>query len=135
MKTTKLLALISVAAMSSDFRRVQQGMANKTTLETTQTTVAAENENAANNTIVDLNGNEIALPEQLDKLVSIMPSNTEMLVALGLAEKIVAADMYSYDAGVSSEICTIDSMNINLELIIAIEPDGNSKWYEYGGGR
>ena len=51
----------------------------------------------------DREGNEFNVPKQVNTIISTAPSNTEVLVALGLADKLVAVDKYSVDVeGVSS---------------------------------
>lgn len=74
-------------------------------------------------TVTDREGNQVVVPDSVERIVSASPSNTEILVGLGLKDKIVAADTYSYDAGIDPSLATIDMMNINLEAIIALSPD------------
>ena len=45
----------------------------------------------------DRAGNAIEVPENIDKIVSLAPSTTEVLIELGLADKIVGIDYYSAD--------------------------------------
>ncbi|WP_298127539.1 ABC transporter substrate-binding protein, partial [uncultured Clostridium sp.] len=52
------------------------------------------------------------------------PSNTEILVALGLADKLVAVDKYSEDVeGIKKNLPKIDFTNPDAEAIIALNPD------------
>ena len=75
-------------------------------------------------TMTDREGNEFTLPKKVEKIISTAPSNTEVLVALGLSDKLVAVDKYSSDVeGVSTEIPQIDFRNPDAETIIALEPD------------
>ncbi|MDU3724193.1 MAG: ABC transporter substrate-binding protein, partial [Clostridium celatum] len=46
-------------------------------------------------TMQDREGNEFNVPTQVNTIISTAPSNTEVLVALGLADKLVAVDKYS----------------------------------------
>mgnify|MGYP000192089389 FL=1 len=48
-------------------------------------------------TMKDREGNEFNVPKQVNTIISTAPSNTEVLVALGLADKLVAVDKYSVD--------------------------------------
>ncbi|MCR1952341.1 ABC transporter substrate-binding protein [Clostridium sp. DSM 100503] len=75
-------------------------------------------------TMTDREGNEFTLPKKIEKIISTAPSNTEVLVELGLADKLVAVDNYSVDVeGINQELPKIDFRNPDAETIIALEPD------------
>ena len=75
-------------------------------------------------TMQDREGNDFTKPSKVERIISTAPSNTEVLVALGLADKLVAVDKYSVDVeGVSSDITKIDFRNPDAEAIIALNPD------------
>ena len=75
-------------------------------------------------TMQDREGNEFNVPTQVNTIISTAPSNTEVLVALGLADKLVAVDKYSADVeGISEDIPKIDFRNPDAEAIIALNPD------------
>ncbi|MDI9218649.1 MULTISPECIES: ABC transporter substrate-binding protein [Clostridium] len=75
-------------------------------------------------TMTDREGNEFTLPKKIEKIISTAPSNTEVLVELGLADKLVAVDNYSVDVeGINQDLPKIDFRNPDAETIIALEPD------------
>lgn len=75
-------------------------------------------------TMKDREGNEFTSPKKLEKIISTAPSNTEVLVALGLADKLVCVDTYSAEVeGVSEDVTKINFRNPDAETIIALEPD------------
>ncbi|MCL2015884.1 MAG: ABC transporter substrate-binding protein [Defluviitaleaceae bacterium] len=75
-------------------------------------------------TITDFSGVELRIPSNIETIVSIMPSNTEILVGLGFGEKIIATDVFSADvAGIAAEIAVLSADNIDMEYIISINPD------------
>lgn len=75
-------------------------------------------------TMKDREGNEFNVPKEVNTIISTAPSNTEVLVALGLADKLVAVDKYSADVeGISEELPKIDFRNPDAEAIIALNPD------------
>ena len=75
-------------------------------------------------TMTDREGNEFNVPKEVNTIISTAPSNTEVLVALGLADKLVAVDKYSADVeGISEELPKIDFRNPDAEAIIALNPD------------
>lgn len=106
--------------------------AEATTVETSEasdvldeTETETKTEAAATSaTIIDREGNEIIVPEEINTIISAAPSVTEILTGLGAADKIIAADMYSADAdGIDPAICTLDFYNLNTEELIALAPD------------
>lgn len=74
-------------------------------------------------TAIDALGNKVTLNEVPDRIISLTPSNTEILFELGLDEEIVGvSDIDNYPAQVAEKE-KVGSMNYNLEMIIALEPD------------
>lgn len=74
--------------------------------------------------IKDREGNEVTLPTNINKIISTAPSNTEILMDLGLGDKIIAADKYSKDVeGINQGITFIDFFNPDAETIIKLQPD------------
>jgi len=72
----------------------------------------------------DREGNEITVPDTVERIVSTAPSNTEVLVALGLADKLVAIDKYSADVeGLPEGVPQIDFRNADAEAIVELSPD------------
>ena len=74
--------------------------------------------------VTDREGTEINIPTKIEKIISTAPSNTEVLMALGLGDKLVAIDKYSTDIeGINTELPQIDFLNPDAETIIGLEPD------------
>ncbi|MFZ7119934.1 MAG: ABC transporter substrate-binding protein [Eubacteriaceae bacterium] len=75
-------------------------------------------------TITDDLGNEVTFDEAPEKIVSVAPSNTEMLFALGLGDKVVGRSEY---CNYPEEVASIDTVGTysapNTELIIDLAPD------------
>jgi iron complex transport system substrate-binding protein len=73
----------------------------------------------------DREGNAITLPDNIEKIISIGPSNTEILVALGLGNKIIAADSWSGGVpGIDAAIAALPSITeIDGEFVIDLQPD------------
>jgi iron complex transport system substrate-binding protein len=67
--------------------------------------------------VTDREGTEVNIPTKIEKIISTAPSNTEVLMALGLGDKLVAIDKYSTDIeGINTELPQID-------FLIGLEPD------------
>ncbi|WP_313342209.1 ABC transporter substrate-binding protein [Sedimentibacter sp.] len=72
----------------------------------------------------DRAGNEVKIPEEINRIISISPSNTEIIIALGLGDKLVAVDKHSSDIeGIPSDIPQFDIMNPDVEQLVALNPD------------
>ena len=81
------------------------------------------NSTAATN-VKDRNGTEYKIPNKINKIISTSPSNTEILVGLGLGDKIIATDTFSADIkGLKSDVLKLDMQNLNMEKIIELAPD------------
>lgn len=75
-------------------------------------------------TVTDDMGREINLPEAPSRIISLAPSNTEFLFALGLDEKIVGVtDICNYPAEVAQKERVGGFADPSVEKIIALKPD------------
>ena len=74
---------------------------------------------------VDRAGNDIVVPDYVDRIVSLAPSTTQFLIELGLSDKIVGIDSNSIDylEDLDPSIPNFDMMNPDNEAIAALEPD------------
>ena len=61
---------------------------------------------------------------KLERIISAVPSNTEVLVELGVVDKLVGVDKYSEGIeGLDEKLPKMDMNNPDAEAIIALEPD------------
>ena len=86
------------------------------------------NYNNSSSQIKDRAGNEIKIPERIDKIICLSPSSTEILIDIGEAYKIISVDSYSKEILEKnnidySEMQIFDMMNPDAEKIISINPD------------
>ena len=82
------------------------------------------NSSDAVTTVKDRNGTGYKIPDNINKIISTSPSNTEILVGLGLGDKIIATDTFSADIkGLKSDVLKLDMQNLNMEKIIELAPD------------
>lgn len=85
---------------------------------------SSKGNSSAVTTVKDRNGTEYKIPEKITKIISTSPSNTEILVGLGLGDKIIATDTFSADIkGLKSDVMKLDMQNLNMEKIIELAPD------------
>lgn len=85
-------------------------------------TVGCNSSNETN--VTDREGNEVTIPTKIERIVSTAPSNTEVLLGLGLSDKLVGVDKYSAELeGVNKDIESLDFRSPDAEAIIGLEPD------------
>ena len=73
---------------------------------------------------MDRAGAPITLPAKVERIVSMAPSTTEVLIDLGVADKIIAADTNSQKDGLLKQnIPYFDMMKPDAEKLIALKPD------------
>jgi iron complex transport system substrate-binding protein len=78
----------------------------------------------ATRVVVDELGRSITVPLQIDRIVSLAPSATEMVYALGLGEKLVGVSSFcDYPEDVRNKTRVGQPMNPSLESIVALRPD------------
>jgi iron complex transport system substrate-binding protein len=74
--------------------------------------------------LVDRGGNTVSVSGEINRVISSAPSSTEIIVDLGLADKLAAVDKYSLDIeGVDQNLPLIDFFFPDAEAIIGIDPD------------
>lgn len=75
--------------------------------------------------VIDALGRTVTIDSVPEKIVSLSPSNTEILFALGVGDKVVGVDAYSdYPAEAAAiENKVGDYAGPNVELIVSLEPD------------
>lgn len=82
--------------------------------------------------IIDDLGRTVTLSDSAGRIVSLSPSVTETLYAIGAEDKLVGRDRYStYPPEVENDLPEDvgGGMNPNIEMIIGLEPDVIMGWY------
>lgn len=81
-------------------------------------------ENTDSYTVVDDLGEEITFEKAPEKIISLSPSITEMLYALGVGDRLIGVTSFdNYPEEVKEVEAVSDLMNINAEKIISLNPD------------
>lgn len=113
---------LSVALAASFLIACGQEPAKETDIQKEQN--HAEEINAAFPiTVTDAVGTDVTMEAAPEKIVSLIPSNTEILFGLGLANEIVGVnDSDNYPAETEQKE-KIGGMEFNIEKIVALEPD------------
>lgn len=74
-------------------------------------------------TVTDAVGTEVVIEEEPERIISLAPSNTEILYALGLEDQIVGLTTNDNYPPEVSEKPTVGDMDFNVEEIINLQPD------------
>jgi iron complex transport system substrate-binding protein len=74
-------------------------------------------------TVTDFQGRAVIVPSQPQRVVSIGPSNTEFLFALGAGERVVGADDFSDEPAAAKKLEKIGGVKVNVEKVVSLRPD------------
>ncbi|PWA12251.1 ABC transporter substrate-binding protein [Pueribacillus theae] len=109
-----MMALIAGCGTQSDKESSQKEEPKETT---------ATNENPFPVTFKDDAGREVTIESEPESIVSIQPSNTEILFALGLGDKIIGvSDFCNYPAE-TKDIEKVGGQDIDAEKVLTLLPD------------
>ncbi len=79
---------------------------------------------AATVTYTDGVGRQIALPKRVQRVVSLAPSATEILYAVGAGAQVVGVDAYSNYPEAATKVTKVgDYAQISLETVVSLKPD------------
>lgn len=85
---------------------------------------SSNNENTETIEVTDASGETVTLDEEPEEIVSLMPSNTEIVYELGALDRIAArTDADTYPEEVTDVESVGSGLEPNIEEIIAMEPD------------
>ncbi len=120
-KMKKIIALLLALVMMYSLVACGNGKTNSTA----GTSTATETTSAQKPT-KDRSGEEISIPENVEKIVVLAPSITETLMDLGCTDKIIGIDTqtkaYGYE-GLSKDLPAFDMMAPDTEQLAALKPD------------
>ncbi len=134
-KFTQILLVLALLVMPliACSKDTAQPQTEATTQSNNSSTAEVSNTQSTNNTttvapafpltLTDATNQSITLQEEPKRIVSLVPSNTEILFALGVGSKVVGVTKWdNYPAEVSS-ITKVGDMKPNGEVIIGLKPD------------
>ncbi|WP_188207828.1 ABC transporter substrate-binding protein [Alkalibacillus aidingensis] len=74
-------------------------------------------------TLTDKSGEEVTIEERPERIVSVIPSATETVFAIGAGDKVVGVSEWANYPEEVFDIETVGDMNLNIEKIVELEPD------------
>ncbi len=121
MKIT-LFKYLSIGALALTLGACQSETTEPTETDSPET--ATESEEQASYAVTDDLDKELTFEEVPATVVSLIPSNTEILYAIGAGDKLVGATDYDNYPAEATEVERVsDSVTFNAERIIEMEPD------------
>ncbi|WP_110111901.1 helical backbone metal receptor [Bacillus sp. CGMCC 1.16541] len=109
------LAIVSLAACGDTEQKQQSNEETKTEQEATKGDFPL--------TLTDARDEEVTLEKEPKQIVSLMPSNTEILFELGLDEEIAGVTNFDNYPEEATKKEKVGDMNFNAEKIISLNPD------------
>lgn len=115
-----LVFLLTAGVLAGCGEGTEQPKENESVKETQP---AGEETSAFPVTIKDALDNEVVIETRPEKIVSLLPSNTEIAFALGLGEEIVGVSDFDNYPEEAAEKEKIGGQEFNVEKIIALSPE------------
>jgi len=118
-----LLVIGVLAGCGNNTDKPKENAGTEQNAGTEENQAAKQEEAAFPVTIKDALDNEVILEAKPERIVSLMPSNTEIAFALGLGNEVVGVNDYdNYPEEVNGKE-KIGGMDFNVEKIISLNPD------------
>src|SRR5882672_2073768 len=87
------------------------------------TAVATASAAAFPTTVTDFQNRSVTLPKRPERIVSIGPSITEFLFALGAGTRVVGADDFSDEPAAAKQLEKVGGIKVNFEKVVSLKPD------------
>ncbi len=87
------------------------------------TTKASATAGAFPASITDFQNRSVAISRRPERIVSIGPSNTEFLFALGAGDRVVGTDDFSDEPAAATSITHVGGVKVSIEKVVSLKPD------------
>ncbi len=74
-------------------------------------------------TVTDFQNRSVAVPKRPERIVSIGPSITEFLFALGAGPRVVGVDDFSDEPAAAAQLEKVGGIKVNFEKVVSLRPD------------
>lgn len=74
-------------------------------------------------TVTDFQNRSVTVPQRPERIVSIGPSITEFLFALGAGPRVVGADDFSDEPAAAKQLEKVGGIKVNFEKVVSLKPD------------
>ncbi len=116
-----LMLLMTISLLAGCSSNENSGQSEESQKEDAANT--EETQGAYPLTVKDSAGNEVVLEEDPERIVSLIPSNTEITFAVGAGEQVVGVSKHDNYPEQVNEIDKIGGMQINTEKVLSLKPD------------
>ena len=73
--------------------------------------------------VTDFQNRSVTIPKRPERIVSIGPSITEFLFALGAGPRVVGADDFSDEPAAAKQVEKVGGVKVNFEKVVSLRPD------------
>ncbi|MWC31206.1 ABC transporter substrate-binding protein [Paenibacillus sp. MMS18-CY102] len=134
MQRLSLLAVVLMLALLAACGSNTKSEPDKAPAKQETVTTDTENNNAAQEgqapaatvyplTVKDDSGTELTFNEAPKRIVSLLPSETEVAFAIGAGDRVVGVDEYSNYPEEAAKLEKVGDMTSNIEKIVSLKPD------------
>lgn len=74
-------------------------------------------------TVTDFQSRSVTIAARPARIVSVGPSNTEFLFALGAGDRVVGVDDFSDQPAAATKLEKVGGVKVNLEQVVSLKPD------------
>jgi iron complex transport system substrate-binding protein len=74
-------------------------------------------------TVTDFQNRSVTVPKRPERIVSVGPSITEFLFALGAGPRVVGVDDFSDEPAAASQLEKVGGIKVNFEKVVSLKPD------------
>ena len=74
-------------------------------------------------TVTDFQNRSVTIPKRPERVVSIGPSITEFLFALGAGPRVVGVDDFSDEPAAAAQLERVGGIKVNFEKVVSLKPD------------
>ncbi|WP_079528938.1 ABC transporter substrate-binding protein [Halobacillus hunanensis] len=117
------MLLMTISLLAGCASNENSGQSEENKKEDAVNTEESQGATAYPLTVKDSAGNEVVLEEDPERIVSLIPSNTEITFAVGAGEQVVGVSKHDNYPKQVNEIDKVGGMQINTEKVLSLKPD------------
>ena len=126
-------AAIAVAACGGEETSVKETSVKETSPTTTTVPITMTTGLVVFPAAVETDAGIVTIATQPTRIVSLSPTHTEMLYAIGAGQQVIGTDLFSNYPAEANDTANVDSFNFHIEEIAALEPDLVILAFEFQG--